>query len=104
MKVLLIEPPKEVWEMMGDCVAPPLDLAYVAGTLEQAISTFIAYYNQTANPIHWSYTVEKLGQKRSELTEGCTKPFGLQTMDYLTKERGRPLGPRAFFVGDSQAG
>jgi len=24
---------------------------------------FIAYYNQTAKPIQWSYTVEKLEQK-----------------------------------------
>jgi hypothetical protein len=28
--------------------------------LEQAISDFIAYYNQAAKPIKWSYTVEKL--------------------------------------------
>jgi hypothetical protein len=32
-------------------------------SLEQAISDFIAYYNQAAKPIKWSYTVEKLEQK-----------------------------------------
>jgi DDE superfamily endonuclease len=32
-------------------------------TLEQAISDFIAYYNQVAKPIKWSYTVEKLERK-----------------------------------------
>src|SRR5258708_23092720 len=32
-------------------------------SLEQAISDFIAYYNQTAKPIKWSYTVEKLERK-----------------------------------------
>ncbi|GHO63693.1 hypothetical protein KSC_025850 [Ktedonobacter sp. SOSP1-52] len=32
-------------------------------TLEQAISDFIAYYNQAAKPIKWSYTIEKLEQK-----------------------------------------
>jgi hypothetical protein len=31
--------------------------------LEQAIADFIAYYNQTAKPIKWTYTVEKLERK-----------------------------------------
>jgi hypothetical protein len=31
--------------------------------LEQAIANFIARYNQTAKPIKWSYTVEKLERK-----------------------------------------
>ncbi len=31
--------------------------------LEQAISDFMAYYNQAAKPIKWSYTVEKLELK-----------------------------------------
>ncbi len=35
MKVLLIEPPKKIWEMMGECRPPPLGLAYVAAVLEE---------------------------------------------------------------------
>lgn len=35
MKVLLIDPPIQVWELMGDCCAPPLGLAYIAAVLEQ---------------------------------------------------------------------
>lgn len=31
--------------------------------LECSLNEFIAYYNQTAKPIKWSYTVEKLEQK-----------------------------------------
>ena len=31
--------------------------------LEQAIQAFIAHYNHTAKPIHWSYTVEQLTRK-----------------------------------------
>jgi hypothetical protein len=31
--------------------------------LEQAIAAFIAHYNQTAKPIKWTYTVEKLERK-----------------------------------------
>src|ERR1043165_1416259 len=33
------------------------------GELEQAISDFIARYNQTAKPLQWSYTVEQLEHK-----------------------------------------
>lgn len=33
------------------------------GSLRQDILAFIAYYNQTAKPIQWSYTVEKLEKK-----------------------------------------
>ncbi len=36
MRVLLFEPPKVRWEMMGDVVAMPLGLAQLAGCLEQA--------------------------------------------------------------------
>jgi hypothetical protein len=31
--------------------------------LEKAIADFIARYNQSAKPIKWSYTIEKLEQK-----------------------------------------
>jgi hypothetical protein len=31
--------------------------------LEQAITDFIAYYNQEAKPIKWTYTIEKLAKK-----------------------------------------
>ncbi len=33
------------------------------GCLRQALLAFIAYHNQTAKPIRWSYTVEQLEQK-----------------------------------------
>jgi hypothetical protein len=33
------------------------------GSLRQDLLAFIAYHNQTARPIQWSYTVEKLEQK-----------------------------------------
>jgi len=33
------------------------------GSLRPDILAFIAYHNQTAKPIQWSYTVEKLEQK-----------------------------------------
>jgi len=36
MRILLVEPPKTPWEMMGDVAAPPLGLAQLAACLEQA--------------------------------------------------------------------
>ena len=38
--------------------------------LQQAIQDFIAHYNQTAKPLKWSYTVEKLERKLGEFTRG----------------------------------
>ena len=35
--------------------------------LQQAISQFIPYYNQTAKPIKWTYTVEQLEHKLGTL-------------------------------------
>lgn len=35
--------------------------------LETSLSEYIAYYNQTAKPINWTYTVEKLEQKLGNL-------------------------------------
>jgi hypothetical protein len=34
--------------------------------LETFLKEFIAYYNQAAKPINWTYTVEKLAQKLGE--------------------------------------
>jgi anaerobic magnesium-protoporphyrin IX monomethyl ester cyclase len=36
MRVLLVEPPKIPWAMMGDVIAPPLGLAQLGGCLEKA--------------------------------------------------------------------
>lgn len=35
MKVLLVEPPKKTWGVMGDYIAPPLGLAQLAAVLEK---------------------------------------------------------------------
>ncbi len=36
--------------------------------LERSLNEYIAYYNQTAKPINWTYTVEKLEQKLEQKT------------------------------------
>jgi DDE superfamily endonuclease len=41
--------------------------------LETSLNEFIAYYNQTAKPINWTYTVEKLEQRLGAfLMTACT--------------------------------
>jgi len=66
MKVLLIEPPKKVWEMMGDCVAPPLGLAYVAGTLErEGIEVGIVDCN--ASELTWPQLKEAIAEAQPDL-------------------------------------
>jgi anaerobic magnesium-protoporphyrin IX monomethyl ester cyclase len=35
MRILLVEPPKVNWELMGNCISPPLGLAYLAAVLEK---------------------------------------------------------------------
>ena len=35
--------------------------------LENSLNEFIAYYNQAAKPINWTYTIEKLEQKLGKL-------------------------------------
>jgi hypothetical protein len=34
-----------------------------SSALEHTLDEYIAYYNQAAQPINWTYTVEKLEQK-----------------------------------------
>ena len=53
MKVLLIEPPKTPWEMMGDVVAPPLGLATLAASLERA-GIPVHILDANAEGIGWS--------------------------------------------------
>jgi len=39
MNVLLVEPPKKTWGVMGDYIAPPLGLAQLAAHAEICLKT-----------------------------------------------------------------
>ncbi|MDY7040178.1 MAG: radical SAM protein [Chloroflexota bacterium] len=52
-KVLLLEPPKRVWDLMGDCVAPPLGLAHLAAVLEREPGVEVDILD--ANALGWSW-------------------------------------------------
>jgi len=53
MKVLLVEPPKKTWELMGECVSPPLGLAQLAAVLEDE-GIEVAIVDCNAEELGWS--------------------------------------------------
>jgi radical SAM superfamily enzyme YgiQ (UPF0313 family) len=66
MRVLLLEPPKIPWEMMGDVVAPPLGLAQLAGCLEEARIP-VEILDANALEITWKQLGEAIAQTRPDL-------------------------------------
>ena len=53
----------EIWFslLQRKCLQP--NHFVMATALETALDDYMAYYNQTAQPIKWTYTVQKLEQK-----------------------------------------
>jgi len=66
MRVLLVEPPKIPWEMMGDVVAPPLGLAQLAGCLEQA-GIRVDILDANALELGWAGTEQAIAQASPDL-------------------------------------
>ena len=67
MRVLLVEPPKKIWELMGgNCISPPLGLAYLAAALEQeGIEVDILDCN--ASEIGWLGLEDFIGEARPDV-------------------------------------
>ncbi len=66
MRVLLLEPPKTPWEMMGDVVALPLGLAQLAGCLEQA-NIPVEILDANALGINWDGLGPAIAQSKPDL-------------------------------------
>jgi len=66
MRVLLLEPPKLPWEMMGDVVIPPLGLAQLAGCLEQA-QIPVQVLDANALGVGWKRLPEAIAQAAPDL-------------------------------------
>ncbi len=66
MRVLLLEPPKTPWLMMGDVVAPPLGLAQLAGCLEQA-NIPVEILDASALQIGWDGLEAAIAQRKPDL-------------------------------------
>lgn len=54
VRILLIEPPKAVWDLMGDCVSPPLGLAWIAAVLEREPGVQVYLVDCNALELDWS--------------------------------------------------
>jgi hypothetical protein len=52
-KVLLLEPLKRVWDLIGDCVAPPLGLAHLAAMLEREPGVEVDILDANARGWRW---------------------------------------------------
>jgi exoribonuclease R len=55
--------------------------------LKQAITDFIAYYNQKAKPIQWTYTIEKLEKKLEQRIKQETEQKPEQKIDQNVKTK-----------------
>jgi radical SAM superfamily enzyme YgiQ (UPF0313 family) len=88
MKVLLVEPPRKTWELMGTCVSPPLGLAQLAAMLEAA-DIEVDIIDCNASGIGWSAlgkTIERLQPNIIGAT--ATSPFfydALRVMEIAKK-------------------
>jgi anaerobic magnesium-protoporphyrin IX monomethyl ester cyclase len=66
MRVLLVEPPKTPWEMMGDVVALPLGLAQLAGCLEHA-NIPVEILDANALELDWKGLGTAIAQSKPDL-------------------------------------
>ena len=57
----------EIWFSLLQRKCLQLNHFVTATALETALRDYIAYYNQTAQPSKWTYTVQKLEQKLGTL-------------------------------------
>jgi hypothetical protein len=53
----------EIWFSVLQCKHLQPNHFVDTQALETSLNEYIAYYNQAAKPINWTYTVEKLEQK-----------------------------------------
>jgi len=66
MRVLLIEPPKKPWEMMGDFIAPPIGLAQLAAVLE-ADGVHVEILDCNASHLTWRQLEQVVADRRPTL-------------------------------------
>jgi anaerobic magnesium-protoporphyrin IX monomethyl ester cyclase len=67
MRVLLIEPPKAVWDLMGDCISPPLGLAWIAAVLEREDGVQVSLLDCNASGLGWADLRQAIEEQRPDL-------------------------------------
>lgn len=84
MRVLLVEPPKQVWEMMGDCVAPPQGLLQVAAVLEEE-GIPVTILDCNASQWGWSHIREFIEEEKPDMVgASAMTPFFSQAVRVLS--------------------
>ena len=83
MKVLLVEPPRKTWELMGSCVSPPLGLAQLAAVLEkEGIEVDIVDCN--ASEIGWPSLAETIEHSQPSIIGAtATTPFFFEALHVM---------------------
>jgi anaerobic magnesium-protoporphyrin IX monomethyl ester cyclase len=107
MKVLLIEPPKVGWELMGDCVSPPLGLAQLAAVLEEE-DIDVDIIDCNALELSWSGLEDRIGEIHPDVIgAGALTPFfynALKTVEIAKKIDKRIVtvlgGPHVTFTAE----
>jgi anaerobic magnesium-protoporphyrin IX monomethyl ester cyclase len=67
MRVMLIEPPKKVWDLMGDCVTPPLGLAWIAAVLEREEGVQVTVLDCNASEMGWRALRQAIEEQHPDL-------------------------------------
>ncbi|MDY6907466.1 MAG: radical SAM protein [Chloroflexota bacterium] len=88
MKVLLVEPPKKTWELMGECVSPPLGLAQLAAVLEEE-GIEVGIIDCNAAGLGWAGLEQAIGELRPDVV-GATAltPFFSQAVRTMAVAKG----------------
>jgi len=92
MRVLLVEPPKKTWELMGECVSPPLGLAQLAAVLEEA-GIDVEIVDCNAQGIDWPQLKGVIDERRPDVV-GATAmtPFFYQALRVMEMAKGVDRG------------
>ena len=99
MKVLLVEPPKITWELMGgNCVSPPLGLAQLAAVLAEA-NTEVNIIDCNAAGINWSGLEKNIEASQPDIV-GVTAitPFFHQAL--RTAKVAKKVKPKIITTGE----
>jgi anaerobic magnesium-protoporphyrin IX monomethyl ester cyclase len=95
VRVLLIEPPKAVWDLMGDCISPPLGLAWIAAVLEREDGVQVSLLDCNASGLGWADLRRAIEEQRPDLV-GATSmtpyfPAALRAMEIAKEVESRTV-------------
>lgn len=103
MKVLLIEPPKEVWFVMGEYLPPPLGIIQLAAYLEQEIRNIeIHVLDCNAQQIHWKNMEKEIASYNPDVVASSALATCNTYLVARTLETAKKVNPRILTVAGGQ--